>query len=155
MANPYLIAGGCFGLSGVALGALGAHGLDHLLNESTGATWQTAVLYHLVHAVALLAIGLYLAVNRRQRKRALSRRDLAEDPDGQKQALARAQVLRARGLKIAGLGFSLGVLLFSGSLYLLALNGPAVLGPLTPVGGLCFLLGWVAVIYAGSVQADA
>ena len=86
---------------GVALGAFGAHALKDKLDARGHEVWRTAVLYHLVHAVAIYARGqqawLFLA----------------------------------------------GIVVFSGSLYLLALTGQSWLGALTPVGGLLFLAGWL------------
>ena len=104
-----------FGALGVGLGAFGAHGLEARLTPDRLAVWTTAVDYHLLHAVALLALALYT---------------------------------RATGAKIRGpaTGFTLGILLFSGSLYALALGGPRLLGPVTPLGGLCFIAGWLALI---------
>lgn len=97
------------GFAGVALGAFGAHGLKPAL-EANGSmeTWKTAVLYHLIHAVALLALAR-----------------------GGGRADRRIAVL-----------WVAGVVLFSGSLYWLALGGPRLLGPVTPLGGLAFLAGW-------------
>ncbi len=107
----------------MGLGALGAHKLRPLL-EAQGhvATWDTAVLYHLLHSVGLLALALYLH---------------RDSPPATARRLGRA----------AGL-FAGGITLFSGSLYLLALGGPRWLGPVTPVGGLCLLAGWLAVGHA-------
>ena len=104
-----------FGALGVVLGAFGAHGLEARLTPDRLAVWTTAVDYHLLHAVALLALALYA---------------------------------RATGAKIRGpaTGFTLGILLFSGSLYALALGAPRFLGPVTPLGGLCFIAGWLALI---------
>jgi uncharacterized membrane protein YgdD (TMEM256/DUF423 family) len=92
----------------VALGAFGAHALKASL-QSSGMldAWNKAVLYHLVHAVALLALALYGASN------------------------------RATYFLIAA-----GILLFSGSLYTMALTNVRWLGAITPLGGLCFLAGW-------------
>lgn len=103
------------GASGVALGAFGAHALRSRLDPAALSIWQTAVLYHLVHALALVALGLF----------------------------ARATG-RAVSLPV-GL-FAAGILLFSGSLYLLAVTGWRWLGPLTPVGGIAFLAGWIALL---------
>jgi uncharacterized membrane protein YgdD (TMEM256/DUF423 family) len=106
-ARQNLLAAGLFGFSGVALGAFGAHALkDTLAAHGTTATWQTAVLYHLIHAVALLAFA---------------------------------------GGRWAGRCWIAGIVLFSGSLYALALGGPKLLGPVTPLGGLAFLSGWAFV----------
>lgn len=111
------------GFLGVALGAFGAHALRPLLeaNGRLGA-WETAVQYQLIHAVALLAIGLHL----RQ-----------ADESGTN-----------RGLQRAADFFGAGVLLFSGSIYLLALGAPRWLGPVTPVGGICLLAGWAILAHA-------
>jgi uncharacterized membrane protein YgdD (TMEM256/DUF423 family) len=98
----------------VALGAFGAHGLKQAL-ETHGMldVWNKAVLYHLVHAVALLVLALYGAVNR-----------------------------SAWWLLFAG------ILIFSGSLYVMALSNLRWLGAITPIGGLCFLAGWAWLIIA-------
>ena len=92
----------------VALGAFGAHTLKGTLQQNgTLEAWQTAVLYHLAHAVALVALALHGAANR-----------------------------GAFNLLLAG------VIIFSGSLYLLAMTNIRWLGAITPIGGLCFLAGW-------------
>jgi uncharacterized membrane protein YgdD (TMEM256/DUF423 family) len=110
---------GSLGLTGVALGAFGAHALKTRLAESGYAsTWETAVLFHLLHALALYA-------------------------------LSRGQVESwHQNNRVAGC-WTLGVLLFSGSLYALALGGPKWLGPVTPVGGLFLIAGWAFVIREG------
>ena len=98
----------------VALGAFGAHALKGTL-EANGTTdaWNKAVLYHLAHAVALLALALYGTANR-----------------------GACYLLCA------------GVLIFSGSLYVLAITNVRWLGAITPIGGLCFLAGWAWLIVA-------
>ena len=102
----------CF--AAVALGAFGAHALKATL-QSSGMldAWNKAVLYHLVHAVALVAIALHGAGN------------------------------RAAYLLLAA-----GILLFSGSLYTMALTNVRWLGAVTPLGGLCFLAGWAWLFIA-------
>lgn len=97
-----------FSFLAVALGAFGAHALKAKL-ETSGMTdaWNKAVLYHLVHAVALVGLALYGAGNR-----------------------ATCFLLTA------------GIVLFSGSLYAMALTNVRALGAITPLGGLCFLAGW-------------
>jgi len=104
-----------FGFLGVALGAFGAHALKARLGEALP-IWQTAVLYHLVHAVAMLAVALY------------------GKSTGQ-------------GIGVIVAFFAAGVLLFSGSLYILAITGIKALGAVTPLGGLCFLIGWAALAW--------
>jgi uncharacterized membrane protein YgdD (TMEM256/DUF423 family) len=112
-----LLGAGILGLTGVALGAFGAHGLKATLEATQGMeNWKTAVLYQLVHAVALLALA--------------SRTEPA----------ARA----------VGWCWIAGVVLFSGSLYALALGFPAkFIWPVTPLGGLAFLMGWARLTWAG------
>jgi len=117
-ANLFLAAGALFGASGVVLGAFGAHALASRLSESNLAVWETAVSYQLIHALALLFVGL-----------------LARDPG-----------VGSTAMNVAGWGFVVGVVLFSGSLYLLAFDGPRLLGPITPLGGIAFVVGWVALL---------
>jgi uncharacterized membrane protein YgdD (TMEM256/DUF423 family) len=104
----------------VGLGAFGAHGLRSMLDAARLGTWETAVQYQMLHVVALLAVGL------------LSLR-------------ANLAVLRW-----SGWSFVLGTLLFSGSLYVLAITGVRWLGMITPLGGLCFLLGWALLFKAAA-----
>ena len=112
------LAAGLLGLTGVALGAFGAHALkDTLAARGTLPIWQTAVLYQLVHSVALLALA------------------------GWRDALG-ASLTRIALCWVAG------IVLFSGSLYWLALGGPGFLGPITPLGGLAFLAGWALVAWS-------
>ena len=103
--------GAVFGFLGVALGAFGAHALKSRLSPESLQTWHTAVLYHLLHAVALLALGFY----------------------------ARSS---GANVKFTGTFWIAGMLLFSGSLYALALTGIKPLGAITPLGGICLLVGW-------------
>ncbi|MFO0564068.1 MAG: DUF423 domain-containing protein [Polyangiaceae bacterium] len=100
------------GFLAVALGAFGAHGLRGKIADPLLAIWQTGVLYHALHSVVLLALGLY---------------ERATKVDVRAPALA----------------FTLGVLLFSGSLYALVLTGVTRLGMVTPFGGVCLLAGWL------------
>ena len=113
--NPFVFSGALFGAAAVCLGAFGAHALAGVLSARQAEVWDTAVQYHLVHALALVLCGL----------------------------LVREQ--RSRPLKVAGWCFGLGMLLFSGSLYWLALGGPRFLGPVTPLGGVAFIAGWLAL----------
>jgi uncharacterized membrane protein YgdD (TMEM256/DUF423 family) len=103
------------GLLGVACGAFGAHALRGRVSESLLGAWQTGVSYHLVHAVALLALGLHARAT------------------GTSVTLPAALMLA-------------GIVLFSGSLYAMALTGVTRLGMVTPIGGLCLLAGWIAVL---------
>ena len=112
-----LLAGSVLGALGVAAGAFGAHALKARLAPDALAAWETGVRFQLVHALALLAVGL----------------------------LARQVGLPLRG---SGLAFAWGTVLFSGSLYVLALGGPRWLGPVTPVGGVLLIAGWVLLALA-------
>lgn len=108
------------GLTGVVLGAFGAHGLKHILNPSQTALWSKAVFYHLTHAVALLAVAFHPACSGGPR------------------------------FSHTLWGFSLGILFFSGSLYLMALTDWRWLAWLTPIGGLLFLWGWLGLMAHGA-----
>jgi uncharacterized membrane protein YgdD (TMEM256/DUF423 family) len=110
-----LVIAAVAGASGVALGAFGAHGLRSRLDEAALAIWHTAVLYHLIHALALLALVLF------------------------GRATGKSVTLPAQL-------FAIGIVLFSGSLYLLALTGSRWLGPVTPLGGVAFLAGWLSLL---------
>jgi uncharacterized membrane protein YgdD (TMEM256/DUF423 family) len=104
---------------GVALGAFGAHALKARLSVDMLAVWQTAVQYHLWHALGLVAVGLL------------------------------AQHLPASvPVRVAGWLMLVGIVLFSGSLYALALSGTRWLGAITPFGGACFILGWLVLVVA-------
>lgn len=115
-----------FAFLGVALGAFGAHALASRFGDYEKGIWQTAVFYHLVHAVALLAFAV---------------------------ASEAVPSLRptAGNVSLFWIGslFSAGILLFSGSLYALALSGVKILGAVTPFGGLAFLAAWLLIARAG------
>jgi uncharacterized membrane protein YgdD (TMEM256/DUF423 family) len=104
--------------AGVAAGAFGAHALKARLAADLLATWHTGVLYHLVHALGLLAIGVLLA-----------------------QRPGHPGLAAAAWLLVAG------IVLFSGSLYALALSGVRGLGVVTPFGGAAFLGGWACLAW--------
>ena len=111
---------GVNGCLSVAIGAFGAHSLKPLLEKNgTLETFQTGAHYHLVHALALLGVAL------------LSER------------LAEPKAARRAGNLFLG-----GILFFSGSLYLLALTNVRVLGAVAPIGGLCFMGGWLSLVMA-------
>jgi len=103
----------------VALGAFGAHALKARLAPEMAGAWQTAVLYHALHALALFGLGLLML-------------HWPERPD----------------LAIVGWLFVAGIVLFSGSLYVMALTDARALGAVTPIGGVAFLLGWAVLVWA-------
>jgi uncharacterized membrane protein YgdD (TMEM256/DUF423 family) len=102
----------------VALGAFAAHGLRSRISAEALATFETGARYHLYHALALLAVAW--AVTR----------------------------WPGAWTSVAGWLFVAGTILFSGSLYLLAVTGVRALGAVTPFGGLAFILGWLALAWA-------
>lgn len=123
MERVFLILAGINGFLAVAFGAFGAHGLRSSLAHAADGprrleVWETAAHYHLAHAVALGLVA-YLC--------------------------SRTSAAAATS---AGYLFLAGIVLFSGSLYVLAISGIKVLGAVTPFGGLCFLAGWAAVVWA-------
>ncbi|MEC9406957.1 MAG: DUF423 domain-containing protein [Pseudomonadota bacterium] len=120
MSNPWLMLAALFGFLGVALGAFGAHALRARLSPDMLRVWETAVNYQFWHALALLGVGLL--------------------------------VLRTQSawLTAAGSLFALGLLLFSGSLYALALSGIRPLGAITPIGGVLLLGGWLCLLAASA-----
>ncbi len=111
-----LVLGALGGFLSVMLGAFAAHGLRSRLAPEMLAVFQTGVQYQFFHSLALLVTGL-LAV----------------------------QLGESAGLRWSGVLFLAGILLFSGSLYVLALSGVKWLGAVTPFGGTCFLAGWLVL----------
>ena len=118
-----LLAAGILGLIGVGLGAFGAHTLKAvLLERGMLQSWETAARYHLIHAVALLGVAAWVR--------------------------AAAGGSGVRLMHWVTLLWCVGLVLFSGSLYWLALGGPRWLGPITPFGGLALIVGWLLVAIA-------
>ncbi|CRM62416.1 MULTISPECIES: DUF423 domain-containing protein [Pseudomonas] len=113
MLRSFLMLAAFFGFTGVALGAFAAHGLKNRLSAEYLAIFHTGVTYQLVHTLALFGVALLAAH------------------------------LPGRLVTWAGIAFVVGILLFSGSLYVLTLTGISKLGIITPFGGLAFLLGWL------------
>lgn len=114
--NPlrhFIALGAINGLLAVAFGAFAAHGLKNVLSAGLLDVFQTGVQYQAMHALALLAVGL-----------------LGQHAE------------HTRLLRWSGWAFASGILLFSGSLYVLALTDIRALGAITPFGGTAFLLGW-------------
>ena len=114
LAKVFLVLGGANAALVVVLGAFGAHVLKTRLSSDMLAVYHTAVLYHAIHALGLIAIGTV------------------------------ALWLPGSGyLKSAGWTMFAGIALFSGSLYLLSVTGTRWLGAITPIGGVAFVLAWV------------
>lgn len=115
MARWWLLIGSVAGFLGVAGGAFGAHALKARISEQMLANFDTGTRYLLAHAVALLVVGV------------LSCRDGVGD------------------LRTVGSAFTVGMVIFTGSLWLMALTGTRWLGAITPIGGTALLVGWVAL----------
>ena len=109
----YLLIGAMSGCLVVIMGAFGAHALNELLDDYGKSIYNKAVLYHMFHSIAILILGL---INKIQ----------PEIP-----------------LSMSGWSFVIGIILFSGSLYMLAITGIKLLGIITPIGGILFIIGWV------------
>ena len=119
---------GISGAVGVGLGAFGAHGLrGRLLASGMANAWETGVRYHLLHAVGLFCTALWLRQSDHTRSKLLA--------------------------WVAG-SWTAGTILFSGSLYGLALGGPRWLGPITPFGGVAFIAGWILLVVLASREKE-
>jgi uncharacterized membrane protein YgdD (TMEM256/DUF423 family) len=118
MVKIWLLLAAFFGFSSVALGAFGAHSLKNILDEYGKSVYEKAVFYQMFHSMALFAVGVL------------------------------QYLFKGIAFSPAGFGFLVGILLFSGSLYVLAISGLKWLGAITPIGGLAFLFGWAWLIFA-------
>ena len=116
--RTFLIMGAVAAFIGVGVGAFGAHGLRGRISPEMLAVFETGVRYQMYHAIAILVTAI-----------AVSHID-------------------GRLVRIAGWLFTSGIVIFSGSLYALALSGISMLGAVTPLGGLAFLAGWACLIIA-------
>ncbi len=116
MAKWLLLLASLSGFTGVALGAFAAHGLRGKLSENMLNVFQTGVSYQLWHTMALIGVAVLLI----------------RSPD-------------STLLKATGVLFALGIVLFSGSLYLLTLSGIGKLGMITPLGGVLWLVAWLCL----------
>ena len=123
MDRTFSFIGAILGFIGVALGAFGAHGLRGRLSPEMLAIFETGVRYQMYHVFAILII-----------------------------AAAIGHLGTARVLVIAGWCFFAGILLFSGSLYVLSLTGVGTLGAITPLGGVLLLAGWALLIFFGAAR---
>ena len=123
MERLWFALGSGYALLGVAAGAFGAHILRDRISPDSLAVFETAARYHIYHALALLAVSFAAA--------------------------------RWPGwpTSTAGWLFAVGILLFSGSLYLLSITGVRWLGAITPFGGVCFLAGWALLVF-GALRGE-
>lgn len=117
--KTFIVIGAVAMALGVVLGAFGAHGLKARLTPDLLAVYQTGVEYHLYHALGLILVGILVV-----------------------------QFPHISGLKVGGWLLLAGILVFSGSLYVLAISGVRWLGAITPIGGLAFIVGWVWIAWS-------
>lgn len=127
MQKTFGIIASLYGLLAVVLGAFGAHALKTKLDDYHHAIYEKAVSYQFYHVIALFAV-VFLSTK-----------------------------IETKSLSLAGWFFTAGILFFSGSLYLLATSEllgiqslTPILGPITPLGGLCFIIGWILLIISFS-----
>jgi uncharacterized membrane protein YgdD (TMEM256/DUF423 family) len=117
MRNPWIVVGAVSGFLAVAIGAFGAHGLKAILSPEALTVYHTGAQYQMYHALALVGLGIWAAQN------------------------------PSLNPSLPGWAFTAGILLFSGSLYALALTDIKLLGAITPFGGLSFMFGWLCLAW--------
>lgn len=123
MNKRIIITASLFGILAVVLGAFGAHGLKGKIGADELKTWETAVHYHFYHVFALLFLSTFSRI-------------------------------RSRLINTSYWSFTIGILMFSGSLYILAVKDilhitqTSLIGPITPIGGLFFIIGWASLLLA-------
>ncbi|MFX1323829.1 MAG: DUF423 domain-containing protein [Promethearchaeota archaeon] len=117
--NKWLILGAIGAALAVSTGAFGAHLLDGVVSDITYVTFTKAVRYQMYHSIALIIVSILLT----------------------------QRTLKA--LNVSGWCFLVGIIAFSGSLYLIVFTGIQELGWITPFGGIAFVIGWVCLVYAG------
>ncbi len=123
MQKLFIVTGGILGMLGVIIGAFGAHALQSRLAATDRIeTFETAVKYQFYHALALILVGILLAQ------------------------------FQHRAFEFSGWSMITGIILFSGSLYVLSLTGITKLGAVAPIGGLAFIIGWGFMIW-GAIKS--
>lgn len=118
MSNIFLAIASVLAGLAVALGAFASHALKETLTAQSLQIWETGTKYQMYHALALFLVALLIS----------------------------QQETSSISLTIAGYAFIFGILLFSGSLYALSLTNIKILGAITPIGGVAFLIGWVCLV---------
>lgn len=116
MQRRFIAWGALLAMLSVGIGAFGAHMLESVISDKDLQVYETGVHYHMIHALGLILIGLVAG-----------------------------QWGESTRLRWAGRLLGLGVILFSGSLYVLSISGITILGAITPLGGVCFIAGWICL----------
>lgn len=123
MFKLFAVVGAILAGLAVAAGAFGAHALEARLDERMLEVWETAARYQMYHALGLLGVAWI------------------------------SQQVEHTATTVAGLAFITGIVVFCGSLYVLALSGIRWLGAITPIGGVAFMIGWGALAFAATKLA--
>lgn len=118
--NKWIPLGALFGGLGVILGAMGSHSFEDRLTEQKLASLHTATQYMVTHSLALIMVGIL--------------------------ALQLGEPIGRKLNKVGGF-FTAGIILFCGSIYILTFDGPKFFGPITPIGGLSFIIGWFVLTF--------
>ena len=118
MVKFWFVSAALFGLLEVVLAAFGAHQLKNVLDEYALTIYNKALLYQMFHTIAILVVGIL------------------------------QHLFREKSLAVAGWGFFIGILLYSGALYILALTGIRGFVYIVPFGGVSFIIGWAGLLYA-------
>ncbi|MGN7760962.1 DUF423 domain-containing protein [Paenibacillus sp. 22594] len=125
MQRRFIALGALLAMLSVGIGAFGAHLLKTVISEDNLKVYETGVHYHMIHALGLILIGL-----------------------------AAGQWGESSRLRLAGRLLTLGIIFFSGSLYVLSITGIKVLGAITPLGGVCFIAGWLCLAWEAFSRKD-
>ncbi|OKP73725.1 hypothetical protein A3844_09650 [Paenibacillus helianthi] len=125
MQRRFIAYGALLVMLSVGIGAFGAHLLKTVISEDYLKVYETGVHYHMIHALGLILIGL-----------------------------AAGQWGESSRLRLAGRLLMLGIIFFSGSLYMLSITGIKVLGAITPLGGVCFIAGWLCLAWEAFSRKD-
>ncbi|WP_379160717.1 DUF423 domain-containing protein [Paenibacillus sp. sgz5001063] len=125
MQRRFIAFGALLVMLSVGIGAFGAHLLKNSISEDYLKVYETGVHYHMIHALGLILIGLVAG-----------------------------QWGESSRLRWAGRLLTLGILFFSGSLYVLSITGIKVLGAITPIGGVCFIAGWICLAWEAFSRKD-
>lgn len=119
MARIFVMLGSINMLLAVALGAFGAHGLKGKITDEYLTIYQTGVHYHMIHALGLILVGILMTK------------------------------ISGKMVNASGWLLFIGIVIFSGSLYALSLSGIKIIGAITPIGGVSFLVGWLLLGIVG------
>ncbi|EZH66167.1 membrane protein [Bacillaceae bacterium JMAK1] len=119
MKNQWIATGAILAMLAVAIGAFGAHGLEGSITDNMLENYHTGVQYHMFHALGILVVGIIIGITG-----------------------------SSKLLQVSATLLFIGILIFSGSLYIMALTNMTWLGAVTPIGGVSFIIGWLCLTFA-------